>query len=246
MPQFNLSDIKKKIDTALTKAQDPVAVFDADGTVWSVDVGFGFFHYQVQQNLLPTLTEGAKAKHQEEYENLETRHKALLWLAQLNKGVPLATLQQWVKDYVASIAPIPFIPEQVELINYLQEKKVKVFIVTASVKWVVEVAAALLNIPPEQCIGVKTEVHDGIITDIQSGEITWGDQKLVELLKHTNGVKPLLASGNSMGDLALLENASAVSLAISKATLEDTTEENLESEAKLLSIAKAKGWFWLG
>ncbi|MBE8221828.1 MAG: haloacid dehalogenase-like hydrolase [Bdellovibrionales bacterium] len=245
MPQFNLSEIKKKIDAALVEVKNPVAVFDADGTLWSVDVGFGFFYYQVQQKLLPNLTKKDEARHQAEYDNLKTRHKALLWLAQINKGVPLTTLHQWARDYVKSITPIPFIPEQIELINYLQEKKVKVFVVTASVKWIVEVAVECLNIPPEQCIGAKTEVHDGIITDIQSGEVTWGDQKLVELLKQTNGVNPLLASGNSMGDLALLKNASAVSVVISKASLADTTAENLQSESKLLSIAKDKDWFWL-
>lgn len=245
MPQFNLSKIKEKIDTALTEVKNPIAVFDADGTLWPVDVGVGFFHYQVDSKLLPTLTKESLKEHQEEYENLKTRHQALLWLAQINKGVPFTTFKKWAKDYVRSLLPIPFILKQVELINYLQEKNVKVFVVTASLKWVVEETVASLGIPSEQCLGVKTEVHNGVITDIQSGEVTWGDRKLIELLKQTSGVKPLLASGNSMGDLALLESASHVSLAISKTPEEGNSEENHKSEQKLLSIAKKNNWFWL-
>lgn len=245
MPQFNLLEIKEKINTALPRTKNPIAVFDADGTLWPVDMGIGFFHYQINNKLLPSLTKESLEEHRAEYENLKTRHQALLWLAQINKGVPFATFKKWTKNYIRDVSPIPFIPEQVELINYLQKKNVKVFVVTASLKWVVEEAVASLGISAEQCIGVKTEIHDEVITDIPLGEITWGDKKLIQLLKQTSGVKPLLASGNSMGDLALLENASHVSLAISKTPKEEHSEENSKSEQQLLSIAKKNDWFWL-
>lgn len=245
MPQFNLLEITKKLDITLPNIKNPVAVFDADGTLWSVDVGFDFFHYQVENQLIPQITKEHLKEHQEKYNNVNTRHKALLWLAQINKGVKLTTFKTWTKDYAKSIHPIPFISEQVELIKYLQKNHVKVFVVTASLKWVVEELVTGLNIPAEQCIGVQTEVHDGVISDIQNGEVTWGDKKLVELLKKTSNIKPFLASGNSMGDLALLENASHLSLAISKTSRKKTSEENYQSEQKLLSIAKVRDWFWL-
>lgn len=245
MPQFNLSEIKKKIDTALEETNTAIAVFDADGTLWNVDVGVGFFHYQIDNNLLPQITKESLSQHQSQYEDLKTRHKALLWLAQINKGVEFLKFKTWAKDFAKHISPIPFIPEQVELIKYLQSKNVKIFVVTASLKWVAEEAVASLGIPPEQCIGVHTEVHNGVITDIQSGEVTWGDKKLVELLKQNSGLKPILASGNSMGDLALLKNASHVALAISKTPQEGHSEENHMSEQSLLSIAKKNDWFWL-
>lgn len=245
MPQFNLSQIQKKIDQALLNAKNPTAVFDADGTLWDHDVGSGFFKYQIANQLLGSLDKKSLEEHSAQYFDLTTRHKALLRLAQINKGVRLSTLRGWIKDYLKSISPIAFIPEQIELIKYLQSKNIEIFVVTASLKWLIEEATSSLGIAIKNCIGVSTKIQDGVVTDIQSGEITWGDEKLTEFLKHTNGVKPLLSSGNSMGDLALLKNASCVSLAISKAIQCNDLDEHYSSEKELLAIAIKKNWFWL-
>lgn len=245
MPQFNLSQIQKKIDNALLDAKNPTAVFDADGTLWNNDVGFGFFNYQINNQLLANLNKDSFRKHESQYNNLNTRHKALLWLAQINKGVKLSTLRSWIKDYIKSISPMAFIPEQMQLIKYLQKKHIKIFVVTASLKWIIEEATRDLGIPMENCIGVCTKIQNKVVTDIQSGEITWGDKKLIEFLKHSNGVNPLLASGNSMGDLSLLENASCVSLAVSKSNKCDELDEHYAAEKQLLDIALKKDWFCL-
>ena len=51
---------------------------------------------------------------------------------------------------------VPVFNHQKALIRYLKSKKVKVFIVTASVKWAVEGAAFLVGLKPDDVIGITS------------------------------------------------------------------------------------------
>ena len=233
-----VDEIKNKIDLALVDVNKPVAAFDADGTLWPIDLGESFFNYQIDQNLLPALPE-EPWKHYEKLQTIE--HKsAYLWLAQVNKDHPIETVRNWAQEAVDKNPQFSTFAFQKEIVSYLQEKNVEVYIVTASIKWAVEPGAKAYGIPQENVIGIETMVENNLVTDTQKGPITYREGKVKKLLEYTGGTKPFFSSGNTLGDLALLESASHVQLTVSSAPSDD---RNYESEQELKSIATKNNWY---
>ena len=55
MTEEMLAKLRKKIDRALDSGAHPIAAFDADGTLWDMDMGEHFFQHQISKKLLPDL-----------------------------------------------------------------------------------------------------------------------------------------------------------------------------------------------
>lgn len=214
-----------------------VAAFDADGTLWDTDLGEGLFGYQIDHKTVPL-----PADPWGEYVRLKQidRNAAYLWLAQINKGVPLTQVRDWAEKAVAS-QPLPIFEEKKAIIQKLKDLDVEVYIVTASIKWAVEPGARRLGLREDQVIGIETEVVDGRVTDKQKGLITWREGKPEALLQRTDGVKPYFAAGNTEGDLWLLEAATDLRLVVSAAPQDNRL---WRTESKMLEIAKERGWFY--
>lgn len=232
----DLSKLFKSIDLALDAGAEPIAAFDADGTLWDMDMGEHFFHYQIEKKLLKDLPPNPWDFYWEWHER-DTK-AAFLWLAQINKGVPIETVRQWSQDCTNN-TKVPVFSGVRKLIDHLHKRNVQVYVVTASIKWAVEPGAALLGIPRDNVIGIKTKVKDGIVTDEQEGPITWREGKVLGLFEAT-GKKPFLCAGNTMGDLALLENATHLRV-VNAAVAED--HSNYSTERELIAVAKKHGWF---
>ncbi len=230
--------IKAGLATELrSSSRHPIAAFDADGTLWNTDLGEAFFKYQISQGLLKNLPEEPWHYYRKWKESGDPR-PAYLWLAQINEGHPISEVRAWAEAAVCVQSPLPIFEEQKRLIEYFQANKVDVFVITASVAWAVEPGAKRLGIPFEKVLGVQTKLQKDIVTKEQNGKITYREGKLEALLEITGGQKPFFASGNTMGDLALLEGAK-LRLTVGAATETEelfTTEENLRKEAH------ARGW----
>jgi HAD superfamily phosphoserine phosphatase-like hydrolase len=239
-------DIWQQIKVALREEKKtnptPVAAFDADGTLWDTDLGESFFKYQIKHNLLPEIFGSLKKdpwRHYRDWKESGDPRPAYLWLAQINQGLPLATIQKWAEENVASLSPLPIFEDQKKLIEFFLQENCRVFIVTASIKWAVEPGAKRLGISAKDVLGIETRIENGIITTLQSGDITYREGKLTAILKATGGVKPFFATGNTMGDFWLLEGATRVRLAVGAA---GTGHELRPAEEKLHEEALARGW----
>lgn len=226
---------------ALSKQVDrPIAAFDADGTLWNVDLGESLFDYQIRHKLIPLPDDPW-----DHYERLkaEVSHEAAyLWLAQINSGRPIAQVKQWAAEAVREMQPLPIFAEIQSLISQLQKSGVEVYIVTASIKWAVEPGAALLNIPAERVIGIETKIDSELVTDQQWGPITYKKGKVEGLLKATGGHTPYFCAGNTEGDLPLLESALSCRLVVAAAR---QGEKNFPTERKMVELAKRRNWFVL-
>jgi phosphoserine phosphatase len=216
----------------------PIAAFDADGTLWDADLGEDFFRYQIAEGLLPALP----AQPWEHYRRMKETgdpRPAYLWLAQINKGLPLQQVRDWAQAAVNAKSPLPIYEDAQKLIERLQKEGVKVYIVTASVKWAVEPGAALLEIPRDHVLGVTTKIVGGLVTEELGNTIPYREGKLTLLLENTKGQRPFMACGNTLGDLYLLEGAEKLALAVASADPEgelSTAEKGLQKEAQ------ARGW----
>jgi len=122
----------------------------------------------------------------------------------------------------------------------LLEHRVQVFIVTASIKWAVEPGARALGLKDENVIGVETALKNGLITTEKVLPITYRQGKVEALLQKTGGIRPFLASGNSTGDIELLQSASHIRLAVSAASRDDKL---FKTENELQQIAEKNSWW---
>ena len=110
----------------IDQTHHPMAVFDADGTLWPSDVGKDFFQYQVRQKLLKS------ADPQQEFNNIKDNHskkKALEWLALAQAGCNVADIKQQVIDFLKKYPVQPFVFQQ-HLIEWFIKHKVSVFVVS--------------------------------------------------------------------------------------------------------------------
>jgi len=235
-----LAQIKAVIDEVIESKPGPhYAAFDADGTLWDSDLGEALFAYQIANKLVP-LPKDPWGHYNDLKQNVSFP-AAYLWLAQINKGVPLKQVQAWAKAAVEEEQPVPILESQKEIIAHLKSRDVQVYIVTASVKWAVEPGAPLLGLTADDVIGITTKVDkNGLVMDEQDGPITFREGKVEAFLQKTNGTPPIFAAGNTLGDLPLLESSSAVRLAVAAMPVGKTY---YESERELLKIAESRGWF---
>lgn len=230
--ETTIAELKKKSDQTL------VAAFDADGTLWDTDLGENFFNYQIEQQQVALPAEPFQVYLDKKAVNNDPRD-AYVWLAQINKGQPLSQVRQWALDAFQSIRPQPIFSEQKKLIELFLRNNIDVYIVTASIKWAVEPGALAVGLSMDNVIGVETEVVNDIITDKAVLPITYRQGKVDALLNATNGRYPFFASGNSPGDIELLESATHLRLAVSAASRD---EKLFKSESELTKIAIEKNW----
>jgi phosphoserine phosphatase len=233
--------ILSQIDSYIGQNEGPhYAAFDADGTLWDSDVGENFFQYQIDFCDLAPLKSMDPWKH---YLGLKKNHPpdAYLWLAQLCAPFPVEEIREWAQETLTSFPPV-VLASQRSLIVELLKRKIKVFVVSASTHWAVEAAISLVGLPPESALGVKTKVVNGLVTKEQEGAITWREGKRTALLEKTQGVKPLFCSGNSSGDLHLLECSSLLRLAVQTQPATSKHASLFQDEQTLLAIAKERGW----
>ena len=230
------NSIHSALDQALKEQSHPVAAFDADGTLWDIDLGENFFQYQIAQKLVNLPPE--PWQHYQDMKAADPR-KAYLWLAQICKGHSLQEVQMWAKQAVESSSPVPVFIEQKKLIDLFLSRGVQVYIITASVKWAVEAGADLLGLTHDSVIGIETASEHGVITDRQKGLITYRQGKVDALLEKTKGQLPFFASGNTMGDFQLLQSSTHLSLAVSAAHRDDRL---FKTEMELNDEAQKNGW----
>lgn len=232
------NQIETEIELYLKNEGSPhYAAFDADGTLWDIDAGETFFQYQLAHSDLKNLPADPWTYYHE-WKERDPR-AAYLWLAQISKGHSLAKVRSWARECMKKQPQWPVFPAQRKLIHWLRSKGIRVFVVTASIKWAVEPFAELLGLHYDDVIGIETLIKDGIVTDQLNGNITWKEGKSQTLLERTQGVSPLLCAGNTMGDASLIDCSQLLKLAVS---CSKEGEELFETELSLQKMARENNW----
>jgi phosphoserine phosphatase len=214
-----------------------IAAFDADGTLWDADAGETFFDWQIHHSGLKSLPPDPWA-HYLGAKKISPPD-AYAWLAQINAGYPIEQVRAWAKQCFAPPPEWPIFESQRRLVRFLQSLNFEIYVVTASIKWAVEPVAGLLEIDADHVIGVTTKIIDGLVTLESDHPITWRQGKAEGLLKATGGVRPIFACGNTLGDIAMLETATHLALALST---QDQPCGLFDEEAKLREEAGRRGW----
>lgn len=221
-----LDDFFRKL--ASGKIVNPVAVFDADGTLWRNDLGEGLFQWLINNRKLNGVDYSKDIYR--EYEELVRKDPGVGYkrAVTIMKGIIEKDLRQWSNDFFQNQFKHNVFSEQKELIKNLQTAGVRVWIVSASNRWTIEEAAPYMGIDPSNVIAMKTEVIKGKITDTFIPPILYGRGK-VDAIKKYIGDRVHFVSGNSMGDYEMLDFASEFSLVINP-------------DEALLKLAEKKNW----
>jgi phosphoserine phosphatase len=237
-----MGELLKKVDTLQSSIAGPhYAAFDADGTLWDTDVGENFFQYLIDHCNLLELKNIDPWEH---YEKLKQQNPpvAYLWLAQLCANTPVDVVRDWAEKAALPAADHVFVSQK-ELIQELLNRDIHIFIVSASVHWAVEGAAPAIGLKRENALGVKTKVINNLVTREGDGPVTWREGKRLALLEQTKGVRPLLCSGNTSGDVQLLECSQGIALAI-QSQLPDSFHATLFNDEQVLyKAAQKNNWY---
>lgn len=233
---IDLTSIKEKTEELLNSKESSFVVFDADGTLWAQDVNNLLLNYQIKNNLrdLKDLLHPV-------YEEEDRRKERCKEFVRRQAGFSPEDIRQQMREAL-EIKPLTVFPFQIELMRYFKEKRLKIFVVTASVKWLVEEAVERENLPVDQVLGVQVQLHKGRLTREFMPPLTYGEGKKEVFLEKSAGKAPLFVAGNSPGDLFLLQIAS-IALVVNSAGKEN--REHFSGERKMRKLAKEKGWFLL-
>ncbi|MEW6282485.1 MAG: HAD-IB family phosphatase, partial [Candidatus Eremiobacterota bacterium] len=165
-------------DVRAGKIEHPTAVFDFDGTLCKRDIGERFLQWLIDEQKI----QGSYSDYEEAVKRDPAEGYALA--VKMMKGVAEESLKAWAAPFAAEHVQANVFPKQRELVSQLQEAGVDVWIVSASNRWVVEAAAPLLGIDPEQAVGISAVVRDGKLTDEIEGPVTYREGK-VEAIRKT-------------------------------------------------------------
>jgi phosphoserine phosphatase len=223
--RFGIEDLVQRLRALHHDDGDAALVFDGDGTLWSGDVAEDVFHHAVQHDLLRGEALGALEKAArdhgigshgsaselagrifEAYRQGEfperTVCEVMAWcfagytlgeLADLsNEVLALARLDERLHR---SLTPI---------FELARERNIRILIVSASPRFVVELAAARWNVPAVDIAASTPEVVRGRVLPALSGPIPYAETKVDharELLGHSRW---LASFGDSAFDLEML------------------------------------------
>lgn len=211
------------------KSAERIAVFDNDGTLWAEQpVYFQAAFLADRVRAMAKLNAGLasrqpfKAIVENDKEALAkfTEHDLAELMVATHSGMTVDVFAQTARDWLGSTKHPRFnrlytqlvYQPQLELLDYLRANGFKTFIVSGGgVEFIRAFAQDVYGIPPEQVVGssgqTQFELRGGkpmLVKLPKIGSIDDKEGKPVNINLHI-GQKPILAFGNSDGDLAMLQ-----------------------------------------
>jgi phosphoserine phosphatase len=191
------------------------ATFDADGTLWAGDVGEGFFGWMLKNRAYPAhripklqrAWQGYKAgtfNGEKMYELMVTGMA----------GMKETDVQKLASQYFRGVHRYRLYRPMAYLVSALKTLDIQPWVVSGSPYWVVAAGARQLGIPKERVIGLKVKVDaQGRLTDEVVRPVPWKSGKAKRIIRDV-GQTPVLAAGNSYGDIQMLRIASEFPLVV--------------------------------
>ncbi|UDM49034.1 HAD family phosphatase [Cupriavidus sp. MP-37] len=269
-----VADVTRPGSPGFVPPEARVAVFDNDGTLWSEQPLYFQFFFLLDQvrAAAPQHPEwrsnpAFKALMANDMQGLMRNEKQLAALvAKANSGMTVDEYDRTIRDWLAKARHPKFnrpytelvYQPQLELLSYLRANGFKTYIVSGgTIDFMRPWSQAVYGIPPEQVIGssqaVRYQVRDGkpaLVRDPKLDFIDDGPGKPVGIYRHI-GRRPILAVGNSDGDLQMLEyttggDGARLAVLVHHDDAEREFAYDRQSKVgkldKALDAARARGW----
>lgn len=191
-----------------------VAAFDADGTLWSRDVGDAFLQHAGQTGLLKAFPKGDAVwtEYQRRMATGDLRFAFELCVTAF-EGLANADVAAVAEAFVKPSWDAFVFPAMRQLVDALHRSEAEVWVVSASPIWCVVPGAALLGIPEDRVIATQPGLEDGRVTGRLGAPLPAFEGKVSSLVAQAHR-GPHFAAGNTEYDFALLESARALALLV--------------------------------
>jgi len=228
----------RRIEEVVGEAARPLAVFDADGTLWADDLGETHLH---------VLVDGQLVAPGEGHESLLTEYAArckanvddaYAWGARILEGISEARVMESAVEAWRRHRP-RLLPPLAQIVAALHGAGVEVVVVSASNRWVIEAAVRELGIGADKIIAVDLERDGERLTGTVVQPMPNGAGKVAAIDVHLDR-RPTLAFGNSMHDVPMLQSATLGVCVLA------TTEAQAALSEPLEDIRAQEGWLYLG
>ena len=194
-----LNLLKDQIDKRSSSKK--FVAMDADGTLWPEDANNILLHYEIQKGLrdLSDLLDP-------DYQNETNRCYRCELFAKRQAGWTLKELKFHCLEALKE-NPLHVFTFQKKLMRYLKQKGMRICVVTASIKWLVEIAVKLYDLPVDEVLGVETRLRGEYIDSELVHPAPIAQWKGEVFLRHSQGESCFLAGGNTFMDMPLLKMA---------------------------------------
>ncbi|MGC4113672.1 MAG: haloacid dehalogenase-like hydrolase [Myxococcales bacterium] len=207
-----------------------LVAFDADGTLWSGDIGEDLLRVLATQK---RLLDPPFADPYAHYEDLFASDPpaAFAYCVQAMKGLKVEDVEGWSLELFESKYRPRLFPGMQWLLEHFQSAGVVVSLVSASNAITVRAAAKALGVDSKLVLAVEGRVDaSGRLTGEVLPPVTCSGGK-VEAIRQKLGRAPALACGNSLFDREMLEFAQRAVMVAPEG-----------SEGPAVALAKARGW----
>ena len=205
------SEVDAAIERALA-APDPLWITDADGTLWSDDIGEAFLRALADDGaLVSPEAQGIEVWAEYERRVEIDRASGFAWAVQVMAGMSEAEVVRRADALASAFVPKHLFPEMKTLLD----RSAETWIVSASNHWIVRAAAPLIGIPADRVLGIRVTVDGGRLTSTLIDPVTYAQGKADAIRQHI-GRMPSLVSGDSRGDLEMMQLATGAALVVSK------------------------------
>lgn len=224
-------EIQSLVAQIAREGEGACAAFDADGTVWSGDIGEDFLRELAAHRRLLHPPPGDPYA---VYERLfwSDAPRAFAYCVEVMRGLSVADVERWSDDlFQARFLPRIF-PGVRHVLAMLREARVRVLLVSASNAVTVRRAAIGLGLDPADVLAVEGETDgQGRFTGRVLEPVTAGEGKVVALRQRLGAAAPAIAFGNSLFDREMLSFARHAVMVCPSG-----------SEGPASELARSRGW----
>lgn len=223
-------EVQALVDQVVALGPRATAAFDADGTIWSGDLGEEFLADLAQRRLLLDPPPGdTYARYEQLFATDPPR--AFAFCVEVMKGLRVDEVERWSDAFFRDRFAARVFPGVRQALDRLRAAGVEVFLVSASNAITIRRAAAALGVDPSMVLAIEGAVDgQGRLTGQVLPPLTCGQGK-VEAIQAKAKNSLALAFGNSVFDREMLAHAQRAVMVAPNG-----------SEGPAVGLARSQGW----
>jgi phosphoserine phosphatase len=180
-----------------------VVVFDCDGTLWSIDAGYGFMVWSIDTGLVSrNASDWIDARYRLYLTGDVSEAEICGEMVQLYAGLREEEIRRAAADYFRLHIEPHIFPELRALIEKLQKSGTHIWAVSSTSNWVIEEGVRRFNIPANRVLAACVRISEGRITS-DLIDVPTGPAK-ADALRRAGITSPDAVFGNSIHDEAML------------------------------------------
>lgn len=224
-------EIRKAVEDVAARGPSAAAAFDADGTLWSGDIGEELLRELALHRRLIHPPPGDPFGVYERLFQHEPR-RAFAFCVEVMRGLSVADVERWSDELYEARFSSRVFPSMKTIVEMLRRAGVRVFLVSASSAVSVRRAASALGLDPSLVLAVEGSVDGhGLFAGAVVPPVTCSEGKMEALRGRLGSEKPAIAFGNSVFDREMLAGAERAVLVAPRT-----------SDRPVVVLAEAQGW----